>query len=318
MLPGQPSDYVLVVFGFLAIGCVFWISRQFPVPPGSTSLLFLERTPFVNVTDGDIEPSHDGGRIDEEGGFAERGIQPREWAGEGVEPAVKASVNISLPSAALILLHGLGDSPTGVYSRQFQRHVKEGGGLEHVKWIVPSAPFSPVTCNGGHVMPSWFDMPEIPVREDSPPSTEEEVFKAVSTVHSLIDKLQLEGIPASRILVAGMSQGAATTLVSVLSYRDRLAGGVAMWGWLPLAPEVLLARTRQGSKETPLCWSHGSADPVVLFGNAKKGCRWIRDELHANCELHGHELAVHKPHDAEYELLHLWIRTHLPSLDEKR
>ena len=38
----------------------------------------------------------------------------------------------------------------------------------HVKFILPYAPNSPVTCNGGMKMPSWMDLIEIPISPESP------------------------------------------------------------------------------------------------------------------------------------------------------
>ena len=38
----------------------------------------------------------------------------------------------------------------------------------HIKFILPYAPNSPVTCNGGMSMPSWMDLIEIPISTESP------------------------------------------------------------------------------------------------------------------------------------------------------
>jgi hypothetical protein len=38
-----------------------------------------------------------------------------------------------------------------------------GSKMPHVKWAFPNAPVQPVSCNMGMKMPSWFDLPTIPL-----------------------------------------------------------------------------------------------------------------------------------------------------------
>lgn len=58
--------------------------------------------------------------------------------------------------ASIIFVHGLGDSGAGwsflpeLFSAQAQ--------LQGVKWILPNAPLTPVSLNGGMKMPSWYDL----------------------------------------------------------------------------------------------------------------------------------------------------------------
>ncbi|XP_073138524.1 probable inactive carboxylesterase Os04g0669700 [Henckelia pumila] len=100
-------------------------------------------------------------------------------------------------------LHGLGDSgpanepiKTLFTSPQFRK----------TKWSFPSAPSNPVTCNYGGVMPSWFDIAEIPVTADSP-KDEGSVLKAVQNIHAMIDKEIAAGINPINVFVCGFSQG---------------------------------------------------------------------------------------------------------------
>ena len=55
----------------------------------------------------------------------------------------------------LIFLHGLGDSAEG-----FEDVFSPGGplNLQNIKVLLPTAPKSAVTCNGGYKMNSWFDI----------------------------------------------------------------------------------------------------------------------------------------------------------------
>lgn len=78
---------------------------------------------------------------------------------------VKASIMsvpaISIPAravhkATVIFSHGLGDSGAG-WSFLPELFASQGV-LPEVKWILPNAPNSPVTINGGMKMPSWYDI----------------------------------------------------------------------------------------------------------------------------------------------------------------
>ncbi|KAG5024043.1 hypothetical protein AAZX31_07G246200 [Glycine max] len=72
--------------------------------------------------------------------------------------------------------------------------------------VLPFRPFLPVTCNYGSVMPSRFDILEIPVTADSP-NDESSLLKAVQNVHATIDKEIAAGINPNNIFICGFSQG---------------------------------------------------------------------------------------------------------------
>ena len=58
----------------------------------------------------------------------------------------------------LIFMHGLGDN-----GENYKPLFGKGGPLNvpGLKVLLPTAPESPVTCNGGVKMTSWFDIKEI-------------------------------------------------------------------------------------------------------------------------------------------------------------
>ncbi|KRH51154.1 hypothetical protein GLYMA_07G264900v4 [Glycine max] len=58
----------------------------------------------------------------------------------------------------------------------------------------------------GSVMPSRFDILEIPVTADSP-NDESSLLKAVQNVHATIDKEIAAGINPNNIFICGFSQG---------------------------------------------------------------------------------------------------------------
>jgi hypothetical protein len=79
-------------------------------------------------------------------------------------PFVPPVGKMSKFSAGVVWLHGLGDSGAGW---SFLQHeigaslAKTVGGP--LKWVFPTAPTAPVTCNGGFSMTSWMDLDDIPV-----------------------------------------------------------------------------------------------------------------------------------------------------------
>lgn len=60
------------------------------------------------------------------------------------------------------------------------------------------------------------------------------IVKASEAVHKMImEEIQI-GIPPSKILLGGFSQGGALALYSGLTFPQKLAGIISLSGWLPL------------------------------------------------------------------------------------
>jgi predicted esterase len=103
-------------------------------------------------------------------------------------------------SATVIVLHGLGDSGAGWSSMAGQLD------MPWVKFIFPSAAPRPVTINGGAMCPAWADIKGL--SPDSPEDVDG-ILETQKFVHSLVASEVSSGIPASRIVIGGFSQGAA-------------------------------------------------------------------------------------------------------------
>ena len=90
---------------------------------------------------------------------------------------------------------------------------------------------------------------------------------------SLIDALEKEGTPSSRIVLGGFSQGAMLTTDVMLRDSRAFAGLVILSGTLLCEDEWLpLMAARKGFR---VYMSHGDADPVLPFSAAER----LRDEL---------------------------------------
>ncbi|KFD58030.1 hypothetical protein M514_01263 [Trichuris suis] len=156
-------------------------------------------------------------------------------------------------TATVIFMHGLGDSGFGWIS---MFHAIKAS---HVKYICPHAPSLPVTINGGMIMPSWFDILGLSVNS---PEDENGIKQASKIVHNWIDDEIQHGISSNRIVLGGFSQGGALALYSAFTYREPLAGILALSCWLPLHTEFS-KDTMKAHREVPILQCHGSADLLV-------------------------------------------------------
>ncbi|KAL5066353.1 hypothetical protein RYX36_028090 [Vicia faba] len=135
----------------------------------------------------------------------------------------------------VLWLHGLGDSGP---ANEPIKTLFTSPQFRNTKWSFPSAPHAPVTCNYGSIMPSWFDIQEIPVTADSP-TDESSLLKAVQNVHATIDREIAAGTNPNNVFICGFSQGGALTLASVLLYPKTLGGGAVFSGWVPFNSSII-------------------------------------------------------------------------------
>jgi phospholipase/carboxylesterase len=160
------------------------------------------------------------------------------------------------PSATVIWLHGLGAD-----GYDFVPVVKEleALGAPAARYVFPHAPQIPVSINNGYVMRAWYDIlgTDLVRRED-----EAGLRRSQAQVEQLIEREVARGMPRSRIVLAGFSQGGAITLQTGLRQAEPLAALVALSCYLPLA-SLFAAERVAGSAAVPILLAHGSSDPVV-------------------------------------------------------
>jgi len=166
------------------------------------------------------------------------------------------------PEIAIIWMHGLGAD-----GNDFVPMVRELDltGLPGIRFIFPHAKTMPVTINNGYVMRSWYDISglEAARRED-----ENGLRASQQEIEALIEREKARGIPASRILLAGFSQGCAMAIQTGLRHPETLAGLLCLSGYVPLSEKLATERT-EASKATPVFMAHGRYDNVVPFNRAE-------------------------------------------------
>jgi phospholipase/carboxylesterase len=174
------------------------------------------------------------------------------------------------PTAAVIWLHGLGADGNDFASLVPQLDI---AGCPPIRFIFPPAPSMPVTINGGYVMPAWYDIlaADMVNREDAGG-----IQRSALAVERLIAQEVARGIHPSNIVLAGFSQGSAMALHTGLRHPERLAGIMALSGYLPLAATLIVERS-PANQHTPIFMAHGTADPVVAISRAEASRQALLD-----------------------------------------
>ena len=165
------------------------------------------------------------------------------------------------PSHAVIWLHGLGAD-----GNDFVPVVKE---LKlpplGIRFVFPHAPMRPVTINGGFVMRAWYDIAyqELAFKED-----ERGLRESQKLIEELIMRENTRGIPSSRIVLAGFSQGGVLTLQTGLRQSKPLAGLMALSSYVPMSPMIEVERNA-ASNSVPVFMGHGITDNIVPLALGK-------------------------------------------------
>ena len=165
------------------------------------------------------------------------------------------------PVATIIIMHGLGADGGDFVPIAEQLDLASVG---PVRYLFPAAPRIPVTINGGYVMPAWYDIlgADLVQRED-----EAGLRRSQTEIEALIANEKSRGMPASRIVISGFSQGCAMALMVGMRHAETLAGVAGLSGYLPLAAQAAVERSA-ASLATPLFLAHGRNDDVVRLPRA--------------------------------------------------
>ncbi len=162
------------------------------------------------------------------------------------------------PDACVIWLHGLGADAS-----DFAPIVKELDlpASMAIRFVFPNAPQRPISINKGYVMPGWYDITEADIAGDETGESEDSkgIEMSSQAMQSLVDQQREEGIEASRIIIAGFSQGGAVALHVGLHYPQKLAGVMALSTYLPWCAR----KQPKNAAGLPIFMAHGSMDGVV-------------------------------------------------------
>ena len=158
---------------------------------------------------------------------------------------------------SVIWLHGLGASGHDFEPIVPELHLLQRPGI---RFLFPHAPVRPITVNGGAAMRAWYDISSIDFEEREQDG--DGIRDSAAAVSDLIEHEIERGVPASRITLAGFSQGGAMALYCGLAGPHRLGGILALSCYLPLQSDVL-PKLGGAHRDVPVFMAHGTADEVV-------------------------------------------------------
>ena len=206
------------------------------------------------------------------------------------------------PQACVIWLHGLGADGYDFVPIVEELDLPDEAAI---RFVFPHAPKQPVTINGGYIMPAWYDIrtPNLRQQED-----ETGIRESVAALNAWIDHEAALGIPASRILLAGFSQGGAIALFAGLTYPARLAGIMALSTYLPL-PQQLSHDHSPYTSGLPVFVGHGNADTIVP-PEAGVSSAAVLQGMGCDVSLHRYDMA-HSVNQEEIRDIRSWLLQYL-------
>lgn len=174
--------------------------------------------------------------------------------------------------------------------------------------------------NMGMQMPGWYDIINFDTlnRSDDEPG----ILKSRSYLHSLINQQVADGIPPSRIILGGFSQGGAMSVFAGPTFREKLAGvfGLSCYQLLPDKFDSLMAEGNTEGKiqsRPNIFMGHGDSDPLVkpewgrmtAEGLKKKGFE---------VEFHEYPNLQHGADPKEIDDLEAWVTKRLEDTKEEK
>ncbi|KAL8926266.1 MAG: hypothetical protein Q9172_001860 [Xanthocarpia lactea] len=163
-------------------------------------------------------------------------------------------------------------------------NYRRRGKFEEVAFIFPNAPTIPITVNFGMQMPGWYDI--IAFNDLAQAQDQPGILKSRDYFHSLIKAEIDKGIPSSRIILGGFSQGGSIGIFAGLTSPYPLAGIFGLSSYLLLAdalPNLITPALKSANSSTPIFMGHGDLDPLVKLewgqrtAEALKGLGWKVD-----------------------------------------
>ncbi|KAJ6514568.1 lysophospholipase I [Mycena vulgaris] len=228
-------------------------------------------------------------------------------------------------SAVVVFLHGLGDTSQGILP--FANAIRSDPGLAHTKWILPQAPLLAVTGNMKRIVPSWFDIYsfELPVRVPKPGEEDEAgMLNSIASIDQLLTEIVASGVDPSRIVLGGLSQGAAMTLLTGLTTAKKLAGLFVLSARLPLRNKFKSMASPHASS-IPIFWGHGTQDPLVTYKLGRACVDFLVTKIGLSAapypgapvgiDFHAYDALAHSIRNDELSDLASWLKKILPPLE---
>jgi phospholipase/carboxylesterase len=219
----------------------------------------------------------------------------RSGTGTDLLPCVEVQAR-GEPRGSVVWLHGLGAD-----GHDFEPIVALLG-LPDVRFVFPNAPARAVTINGGMVMPAWYDI--VSFGGPGPGERAEDVRRSARLIEALTEREEERGVPSSRIVLAGFSQGAAMALHVGTRFPRGLLGIIVLSGYQVLAPTHAVEES-PANRSTPMLFCHGTADPLVPIAAGRAA---YHAHAHPGRTAEWHESPMeHEVSPAELVVIRQWL-----------
>jgi predicted esterase len=164
-------------------------------------------------------------------------------------------------------------------------------------------------------MPGWYDIEsfgDVANRSDD----EAGILRSRTYFHKLISDEIASGIPSTRIVLGGFSQGGAMSLLSGATCPSQLAGIFGLSCYLLLQKKFQsLAAADAPNAKTPVFMGHGDADPVVQYKWGQATAAQLK-EWGYDVEFKTYEGLPHSADPEELADLAGWLKERIPDLPE--
>jgi lysophospholipase-2 len=176
----------------------------------------------------------------------------------------------------VIFLHGRGSNASEFCSEIFESQDSSGLYFTQlfpsVKWVFPCAKRTWSNLDQEELH-QWFDMTSVQNAHADSEVQRPGLENSRTQLLGIIEEEE-ECVSEDRIVVAGISQGCAVALYTLLSMDVCVGGFFGLCGWLPLADELTEDRNSlrrwQNISNMPVLLQHCEDDGVVPIANGKE------------------------------------------------
>ena len=215
-----------------------------------------------------------------------------------------ATIEINPPGAikaCVIWLHGLGADGHDFEPIVPELRLRPDQG---VRFVFPYAPQRPVTINGGYVMRAWYDI----VSENLEQGVDEPgILASERQVTALVEDEIERGISASRIVLAGFSQGGVIALGVATRFQPALGGLMMLSSYVAL-PQ----RLPDAMGALPVFMAHGTQDTIAPYRLGKNSHKLL---IERGYEVQWHDYPMpHAVCSEEINDIRDWLAARLESM----
>jgi len=161
-------------------------------------------------------------------------------------------------------------------------------------------------------MPGWYDI--VDFRDLRQAQDERGIFRSRDYLAGLVKDEVDAGVPASRIVLGGFSQGGSIAMLTGITSAQRLAGVFGLSCYLPLHTKLKdSAALSAVTKDVPMFMGHGEEDPLVKYEWGLMSANLMK-EWGFRVEFHSYVGLEHSADPKEIDDLEQYIASRLPSL----